>query len=63
MLVAAGFATMQQLAPRIFTKKRNKTMMNVHQKAAMKKSNKMQNIMILVSAGMAVIFSAGMQVY
>ena len=37
--------------------------MNVHQKVAMMKSNKTQNIMIGVSIVASVIYTAGMQVY
>ena len=63
MALAVLFAAAQQLLPRLLTRKRDKNRINVHQKAAMKKSNKTQNIMIIVSIVASVLFSAGMQVY
>ena len=63
MLLAMTFAGVQQILPRLLTKRRDKNRMNVHQKAAMKKNNKIQNITIIVSIVASVIFSAGMQVY
>ena len=63
ILAAVVFAVGQQLVPRLLTKKRDKNRINVHQKAAMKKNNKMQNIMMVVFGIMAIIFSAGMQIY
>ncbi|WKX02487.1 membrane protein insertase YidC [Candidatus Mycoplasma mahonii] len=63
MILAAFFAVMQQLMPRLLTRKRNNNRINVHQKAAMKKNNKTQNIMMIVFGIMGLAFSAGMQVY
>lgn len=63
MITAMAFAAAQQILPRLLTKHRDKNRINVHQKAAMKKNNKMQNIMIVVSIVMSVIFTSGMQVY
>lgn len=63
MLLAAGIQVFSQIYPRLLTKRRDKNRINVHQKAAMKKGNKMQNIMLIVFAFMALIFTAGLQVY
>ena len=63
MIFAAFFAAIQQIYPRLLTKRRNKDRINVHQKAAMKKNNKTQNIIMVVFVIMSLIFSAGLQVY
>lgn len=63
MLFAAFFAAVQQIYPRLLTNRRNKDRINVHQKAAMKKNNKTQNIIMVVFVVMSLIFSAGLQVY
>ena len=63
MLVAALSAAFSQLYPRLLTKRRDKNRINVHQKAAMKKNNKTQNIVMAVFVIMALIFSAGIQIY
>ena len=63
MISAMAFAAAQQILPRLLTRHRDKGRINVHQKQAMKKNNKMQNIMIVVSIVMSIIFTAGMQVY
>lgn len=63
MILAAGIQLFSQIYPRLLTKRRDKNRMNVHQKAAMKKGNKMQNIMLVVFGFMALIFTAGLQVY
>jgi len=63
MVIAIIFAAIQQIFPRLLTRSRDKKRMNVHQKVAMMKSNKTQNIMIGVSIVASVIYTAGMQVY
>lgn len=63
MALALGLQIFSQLYPRLLTKRRDKNRINVHQKAAMKKGNKTQNIMMVVFAAMSVIFAAGLQVY
>lgn len=64
LIVIAGLsAAFSQIYPRLLTKRRDKNRINVHQKAAMKKNNKTQNIMLVVYIIMAVIFSAGIQIY
>ena len=64
MVLAAGVQAYAQIHPRLLTKRRqDKMRVNVHQKAAMKKNNKTQNIMLVVFVFMALIFSAGLQVY
>ncbi|MCR8612869.1 MAG: YidC/Oxa1 family membrane protein insertase [Mycoplasma sp.] len=56
------FQMSSALVPRYFSWIRSKRM-NVHQKAAMKKQNKTQNIMLIVVALFAVITNAGLQIY
>ena len=63
IIAAAFFAGAQQIVPRLLTKKRDRSRINVQQKAAMKKNNKTQNIMLAVFVVMAVIFNAGLQIY
>ena len=63
MLFAGLFAAFSQIYPRLLTKRRDKNRINVHQKAAMKKNNKTQNIIMVVYVVMAIIFSAGIQIY
>ena len=64
LIILAGFsAAFSQLFPRLLNKKRDGHRINVQQKEAMKKNNKTQNIILLVFIFMALIFSAGIQVY
>ena len=63
ILVAAASAALSQIFPRLLTKKRDKNRINVHQRKTMKKNNKTQNIVLIVYVIMAVIFSAGIQIY
>ena len=63
MLVAATVQGISIYIPRLLTKRRDKNRINAHQKAALKKANKTQNIMMAVFVFMALIFSAGLQVY
>lgn len=63
MLIAGISAAFSQIYPRLLTKRRDKNRINVHQKAAMKKNNKTQNIVMVVFVIMALIFSAGIQIY
>lgn len=63
IIAAAFFAAGQQILPRLLTKKRDRSRINVQQKAAMKKNNKTQNIMLGIFVVMAVIFNAGLQIY
>ncbi|NQZ65611.1 MAG: membrane protein insertase YidC [Mycoplasmatales bacterium] len=63
ILLAGIGAAFQNIYPRLLTKRRDKNRTNVHQQAAMKKNNKTQNIMMGIFVFMAVIFSAGLQIY
>ncbi|NQZ29358.1 MAG: membrane protein insertase YidC [Mycoplasmatales bacterium] len=63
MIVAATVQGISIYIPRLLTKRRDKNRINAHQKAALKKANKTQNIMMAVFVFMALIFSAGLQVY
>ncbi|CAM9154864.1 membrane protein insertase YidC [Mycoplasma marinum] len=63
MLVAATTQGISLFIPRLLTKRRDKNRINAHQKAALKKANKTQNIMMAVFIFMALIFSAGLQIY
>ena len=63
MIIASISAAISQLFPRLLTRKRDKNRINVHQKEAMKKNNKTQNIVLAVYVIMSLIFSAGIQIY
>ena len=63
MLVAILFQVAAQVLPRYLNKKRMKERVNVAEKAALKKANKVQNIMMVVFIVMPVIFEAGVQIY
>ncbi len=63
MLTAAIIQGISLYIPRLLTKRRDKKRINAQQKAALKKANKTQNIMMGVFIFMALIFSAGLQVY
>ena len=63
MIVAGAVNGLSAYYPRLLTKRRDKNRTNVQQRAALKKNNKTQNIMIVVQVVMALIFSAGTQVY
>ncbi|WP_127942812.1 membrane protein insertase YidC [Mycoplasma sp. ATU-Cv-703] len=63
IMLAAGTQLFAQLFPRLLTRRRDKLRINVYQKAAMKKNNKMQNISMFIMVFLAVIFSAGIQIY
>ena len=63
MLVAGAVNGLSAYYPRLLTKRRDKNRTNVQQRAALKKNNKTQNIMIVVQVVMALIFSAGTQIY
>lgn len=64
LIIFAGLsAAFSQLFPRLLNKKRDGHRINVQQKEAMKKNNKTQNIILIVFVFMALIFSAGIQVY
>ena len=59
VVVQAG----SQLLPRYLNKKRMKERSNISEKAAMKKANRTQNIIMAMFILMAVIFEAGVQIY
>ena len=59
VVVQAG----SQLLPRYLNKKRMKERSNIAEKAAMKKANRTQNIIMAMFILMAVIFEAGVQIY
>lgn len=63
MAVTLGLQVFSALYTRILTKKRNANRMNLHQKEAMKKGNKTQNITIGITCFITVILSAGLQIY
>jgi YidC/Oxa1 family membrane protein insertase len=63
MVITAGIQALQAITPRLFTKRREKNRVNIYQKQALKKSNKTQNIMVAVFVFMALVLSAGLQVY
>lgn len=63
MLVAAGVQILAQILPRILNRRRMSERTTAQEKAALKKSNKMNNIMLIMFVGMAVIFQASVQIY
>ena len=63
MIFSAGLSIFSQLYTKILTRKRDKNRINVHQKAALKRSDRTQNIMMFVFAFFALIFSAAYQIY
>ncbi len=64
LIILAGLSSaFSQLFPRLLNKKRDGHRINVQQKEAMKKNNKTQNIVLAVFVFMALIFSAGIQIY
>ena len=63
MVITASVQAMQAITPRLFSKRREKNRVNFYQKQALKKSNKTQNIMIGVFVFMALVVTAGLQVY
>ncbi|MGL4343109.1 MAG: membrane protein insertase YidC [Metamycoplasmataceae bacterium] len=63
MIVAVLIQAGSQLVPRLLNKKRMSERANVAEKAALKKANKTQNIMMGVFIFMALIFEAGIQIY
>ena len=63
MLLTASVQALQAITPRLFSKRREKNRVNIYQKQALKKSNKTQNIMIGVFVFMALVVTAGLQVY
>ena len=63
IILAGASAAFSQYFPRLLTKRRDKNRINVHQKEAMKKSNKQQNIMMIVFVIMSLIFNAAIQIY
>ena len=63
MFLAVSFSIGSQLFPKLLTRKRDKLRGNAHLKQAMKKGNKTQIIVMIITAGMSLIFSAGLQVY
>ncbi len=64
LMLAAGLVQAISLfTPRLLTKRRDKKRINAQQKAALKKANKTQNIMMVVFIVFAFIFTAGIQIY
>ncbi|WP_022935593.1 membrane protein insertase YidC [Mesomycoplasma moatsii] len=63
LIIAAATQAISQLLPRILNKKRMKERANKAEIAALKKSNKTQNIVMIVFIVMSVIFEAGVQIY
>lgn len=63
MVLAVAFSIGSQLFPKFLTRKRDKMRGNAHLKQAMKKGQKTQIIIMIITAGMSLIFSAGLQVY
>lgn len=63
MILAAGTQLFAQIYPRLLTRKKEQHQINVYQKAAMKKNNRTQNIMMGVMVFLALVFSAGIQIY
>ncbi len=63
LVLAAGIQIISQILPRILNKKRLGERANKAEIAALKKSNKTQNIVLIVYVVMSVLFEAGVQIY
>ncbi|MBN0919563.1 membrane protein insertase YidC [[Mycoplasma] gypis] len=63
ILISLVVQLFSQLLPRILNRKKDKLRTNVYEREAFKKSNRMQNIMMVVFVGFGVIFQAGLQIY
>ncbi|WP_029906444.1 membrane protein insertase YidC [Mycoplasmopsis opalescens] len=63
LIVSAVVQVLSQFMPRILTYKKAKQRTTVEEKAAMRKSNRMQYIMMVMFVFMSVAFSCGVQVY
>ena len=63
LLMAAGTQALSQYLPRLLNRKRMNERSNMAEQAALKKSNKTQNIVMIVFIVMSVIFEAGVQIY
>ena len=63
MLIAVLFQAASQILPRYLNKKRLAERASVAEKAALKKSNKVQNIVMAVFIFLPLIFEAGVQIY
>lgn len=63
LIVAVLVQALSQLLPRFLNRKRMSERANVSEKAALKKANKTQNIMMIFFIFLAVAFEAGVQIY
>lgn len=63
LIIAAGIQALSQYLPRLLNRKRMSERSNKAEQAALKQSNKTQNIVMLVFIAISVMFEAGVQIY
>lgn len=63
MIVALALTLLSSYYGRLLVKKRDKIRGNAHMKTAMKKSDRTQIIVIIISAFISLVFTAGVQIY
>ncbi|MBU4691042.1 membrane protein insertase YidC [Mycoplasma zalophi] len=63
ILISVLVQLVAQMLPKFLSRKKDKLRTNVYEREALRKSNKMQNIITMVFVGFGVIFQAGLQIY
>ncbi|QJR44287.1 membrane protein insertase YidC [Mycoplasma miroungirhinis] len=63
ILISVLIQLVAQMLPKLLNRKKDKRRTNVYEREALRKSNKMQNIITIVFVGFGVIFQAGLQIY
>ncbi|MCU4116942.1 membrane protein insertase YidC [Mycoplasma zalophi] len=63
ILISVLIQLVAQMLPKFLNRKKDKLRTNVYEREALRKSNKMQNIITMVFVGFGVIFQAGLQIY
>lgn len=63
LITAAGIQALSQYLPRLLNRKRMSERANKAEQAALKQSNKTQNIVMIVFIAISVMFEAGVQIY
>ncbi|KKB26703.1 putative preprotein translocase component [Mycoplasmopsis meleagridis] len=63
LIIALATQLMSQILPRLLNRKKLKQRLSIEEEKALKKSNKTQNIMLVVFAILTVVFTAGVQIY
>ncbi|MEA4115255.1 membrane protein insertase YidC [Mycoplasma sp. 744] len=63
LIVTLSTQLISQILPRILNRRKNKQRLSIEEEKALKKSNKTQNIMLIVFTIISVLFTAGVQIY